>query len=87
MRIFCIHFVVTRGYKMTIDQKQDERNSDELSVKNLLSVLRDARDDVASQADRYQQLLPLKKHRYEAQMDKLKEIDALLEKAKSLGLI
>lgn len=50
----------------------------EADIETLSSLLSEARDDVCSQLNDYQNLLPYKKHRYDAQKDFLDKIDNAL---------
>lgn len=50
----------------------------------LVELLTEAREDVAAQLDEYQDLLPYKQHRYDAQKETLDRIDEALAKAKQL---
>lgn len=52
--------------------------------KELVELLTEARDDVSAQLAEYKDLLPYKRHRYDAQKATLDRIDLALAKAKEL---
>lgn len=72
----------TTSEKRVLQGLIDEIIALKASNKELVELLTEARDDVAAQADEYQQLLPYKQHRYDAQKETLDGIDEALAKAK-----
>lgn len=70
------------GYELQADNERSQAQVNELK-----SLLNEARDDVAAQLDNYQQLLPYKQHRYDAQKITLDSIDEALAKTTAQCLI
>lgn len=63
-----------------LEDKEREIAEFKSQTNELKSLLIDAREDVAAQLDAYQELLPYKQHRYDAQKNTLDEIDKALSK-------
>lgn len=72
--------IALSGWNVRAELADKEIAELQAQILELKGLLNEARDDVAAQLDNYQQLLPYKQHRYDAQKITLDSIDEALAK-------